>query len=185
MEPRIYPDTHVAVWTQGNSPRVTNSVTLTSPLVPLSIKSFLTLPIKAANFDSRELSIAPESPKPTVFLDGKGNLFHNQPSGQQEYQSDIPNSGEKRTENVASEPSHRNAVVVNNDDGDDEILHFKSKATQARKRAIVISDDEGEDKGIGCSLRSMPTKLLFSISCRKRKAPSANKTSTTSSSDYT
>jgi len=99
------------------------------------------------------LSIAPESPKPTVFLDGKGNLGHNQPSGQQEYQNDFPNSGEKRIENVESEPNYRNAVVANNDDGDDEIPRFKAKATQARKKAIVISDDEGADKGVGGSLR--------------------------------
>ena len=99
--------------------------------------------------------IAPESPKPTVFLDDKGNLCHNQPSGQQKYQNDIPDSDEKRIENIASEPNHENAVMAKNDDGDDdEIPRFKSKATQARKRTIVISDDdEGADKGIRGSLR--------------------------------
>lgn len=88
-----------------------------------------------------------------VFLDGKGNLFRDQPSDQQKYQNDILNSGEKRIENVESEPSYRDAVVANNDDGDDEIPRFKAKATQARKKAIVISDDEGADKGVGGSLR--------------------------------
>lgn len=126
-------------------------MTLTSPLVPLSIKkSFSTFSTKAVNFGSHD---APESPKPTVFLDGKGNLFRDQPSDQQKYQNDIPNSGEKRIENVESEPSYRDAVVANNDDGDDEIPRFKAKATQARKKAIVISDDEGADKGVGGSLR--------------------------------
>lgn len=90
------------------------------------------------------MSIAPASPKPTVFLDGEGNLFHNQPSGQQEYQNNIANSGEKRKEDATIK-----LVVVNNDDGDDEIPRFKSKTTQARKRTIVLSDDEGADKGIG------------------------------------
>jgi hypothetical protein len=99
------------------------------------------------------LSIAPESPKPTVFLGGKGNIFHNQPSGHRKYQNDIPNSAEKRIEDAESEPNHRNAIVANNDDSDDEIPHFKTKATQARKKAIVISDDEGADKGVGGSLR--------------------------------
>ncbi|KIM48842.1 hypothetical protein M413DRAFT_21153 [Hebeloma cylindrosporum] len=137
------------VYLNGNSPRVTNSVTLTSPLVPPSIKkSFSALPITAANFNSRELSIAPESHKPTVFLDGHGNLSHNPPSGQQ---NNIFNS---HTGNVASESSYWNVVVVDNDGSDGDIPRFKSKA---RKRAIVISDDEGADKEK--EMRLQQTKL--------------------------
>jgi len=153
LEPRIYPDESVAVWAQDNSPRVMNPLNLTSPLVPSSIeKSFSTLPIGAVNFDTRVVSIAPESPKPTVFLDGKGNLLLNQPTGQQEYLNDIPDPDEGHMEGATSECRRRNeasdVIVVNDGDNDGEIPRFKSKATQARKRTIVISDDEEVDKGI-------------------------------------
>ena len=126
-------------------------------------RSLSTLPIKVINFDSRELSIAPESPKPTAFIDSKGNLTHD-PPGQQDLQNDIRNSGERFKENLANES--RNAIVINSDD---EIPRFKSKTTQARKRTMVISDDEGADKGTGRCLRSTPAKPSFPNFFQKMK----------------
>jgi len=131
-------------------------------------KPLSTLPIKVVNFGSRELSIDPESPKPTVFIDSKGDLSHNPPPGQREHQNDIPNSSGKYKENLAHESSYRNAMVV---DSDDEVPRFKSKTTQARKRTtIVISDDEGADKGAGGSLRSTPAKPSFPNFLQKKKS---------------
>jgi hypothetical protein len=96
-------------------------------------------------------SIAPGSPKPTIFLDGKGNLSLNHPSGQQELSKVIPDSEHMR--NAASESKCRNGTSdIMNGDNNGEIPRFRPKTTQARKRNIVISDDEDVKIGIGFSL---------------------------------